>query len=569
MSYKKNIVLGIVLCCIFGIAAAAELTLKDGRVFRNYRIKEVAGSSVTIEYSGVDGEAVTTVAELSQLPPEIAFLYAANVSVAPAVRSTAAVGSGDAGSPVAMKGFVDQLKNISDRAGRLRAVDDIKIQLEQQISSRAVQDEFAVAWVDSEGLLLRVLSNNGTLKAGEYIFVKGARSYGNKLRLSVYPVGFRKKYGSFGSVKVFTSQSNEAAAEAVKFICHAAGVRELLEAEKNTPVRREVQNIRQTAAAPAPGADYEPQPLQSNPINQTYDYNSAFNKDDWRSRQRQRNSDYNNRRRNCEPVNADTKDLRQSAAKRAEELLTQAKNAKRPGEAVTNVNYNKAQLTSSGGVRESEKAAARQSYSDLRNSSVRANEAAAERQSYSNIRNVRESENVAERQSYSNVRNVRESESVAERQSYSNVRNVRANEAAAERQSYSNVRNVRESESVAERQSYSNVRNVRESEQVASSKKYSDVRNVRENERVAETPKYSDINKNRVVEEPKVKFVQEAQQKNFNQKKQTGKCRKICEEIKEAPPKKKTGSFSGGPIVKRDKRKIFSYDHLPDKFRKR
>ena len=591
-SWDKLVVFSILLSCASSYLAAADLTLKDGRVFRNYRIKDVAGNAVTIEHTGSDGKVAAEVADLSQLPLEVAFLYGVSVPAAPAKRAVVPAASGDAGSPVKMREFVEQLKNISDRTERLKAAEDIKMQLEQEISSRGLQDEFSVVWVDSDGLLVRVLRDNGSLKTNELIFVKGARSLGNRSLLTVYPAGFRKKYGSFGSVKVFALQSSEAAAEAARFICRAAGDGGLLESGKNVAVNSEPRGVRHDLpAAPLPAA--EPAQPKFNPLNQTYDYDSGITRGSWRDQRSKRRTADNDRRGNYNPVNTNIDSQRQSDAKRAEEMLKQAKNFKMPVEAVTNVNYNKAKLTSNGGIRESEQVAERQSYSDLRNSSVRANEAstarqsysdirnssyrasesAAERQSYSNVRNVRESESAAERQSYSNVRNVRESESASERQSYSNVRNVRENEQVAERQSYSNVRNVRENESASERQSYSNVRNVRENEQVTGNKKYSDIRNVRENESVNVREKYSEFTKNKVVEEPKIKIVQEEQAKSFAQKKQIGNCqgegvrRKVCETPK-LPPKK-SSSFSGGPIIKRDKRKVFTYDHISDKFRKK
>ena len=458
-------------------------------------------------------------------------------------------------------------------------------------------------WVDTDGLLVKAMRDNGTLKAEEYIFVHGAGRSSGKLRLTIYPTGIRRQYGSFGKVKIFALKSADASAVAVKSICAAAGTGDLM-----NPTPNVIADNSRSEASPAAALPEKDVPERKiNPINQAYDYDSGITKGSWRDqRTKRRNSDYDPHR-TVSPSGNNNNDsfsnYHQDRRNQAIDTLKQAKNVRQPTEQVTNSSYNKPQLTATSGVRESEAAVARQSYADYRNSSVRANEAAADRQSYSDYRSssVRENETAATRQSYSDIRNtsVRENETSATRQSYSDIRNasVRENETAATRQSYSDIRNasVRENETAANRQSYSDIRktsvrenetatnrqsysdvrkaSVRENESSGNTQKYSDYRNkvVRENESVAEPKRYSDVANRKVVEEPKIKYAQEVRETDFKERKQTGNCqgsgakRIVCEP--KVKPEKKT-KMQSSPIVKRDKRKIFSYDHVPAKFRK-
>ena len=579
----KKIDLAVIALACSGVSLpAADLVLKDGRVLRNYRVKNVTGDQVRVEYAATDDEFTESVVSLSQLPPEVAFLFGGTVQTQNRTKRVVSVPSARASVRGRLGKYVKQLQDIpsGSRNERIQAAEDIKRQLEQEISSDALDDEFYVAWVDGNGLLLRVLRDNGDLKTNEYIFVQGARGSSGKLRLKIYPAGIKRRYGSFGSVRFYAVTCAEAADTAVKFVCHAAGEKDLLTPEK-TVDNNDDKPIAGSESSSLPPVDTT---VKRNPFNQTYGYDSIMNKDDRYNRKVYRSEvkSPENRVRSNRSGNDSMRDYQQDRRQQGIEKLKQAAKERPKTEQVTNVESHKPQLTATSGVRESEAVSARQSYSDYRNNTVRANETPATRQSYADYRNnsVRENESVSNRGSYSDYRNntVRSNETTATRQSYSDYRNnsVRENESVSTRQSYSDYRNdtVRENEGVSNRQSYSDVRNqtIRENENDSSRKKYSDFRNqtIRENEQNREPVRYTDYTNRKVSEENNVKYVQEEKKTLFDDRKKTGVCkeegikRKICE-----PPKeKKKVKLESSPIVKRDSRKIFSYDHMPEMFRK-
>ena len=227
----KSVIWGVLLLttAAFDIVIGADLTLKNGQVYKNYRIKAVEGNKAAVLYITDDGSPDIAEINVALLPDNIAGALGIDKSSAASVPAVA-VSQSDLPEHVAAK-IASQLKidllSIAandvqaQQAAEAKATEDLK----KNLSPYSTDAEFETVWNGSDGIIARVLRihKSGYMKVGDKVFIRSSSQLGNRFRAKVYATGCMTPLGSKEMLRVVTFDEASAVKFAVENIFSAVG----------------------------------------------------------------------------------------------------------------------------------------------------------------------------------------------------------------------------------------------------------------------------------------------------------------------------------------------------------
>ena len=228
------------LCCFITLAAIADdLTLPDGSTYRNYKIKSVKDSRVTLAYILPDGSPDIAELPLVVFPQEVQARYQAPV------QTTVQAVNWKAGKnmPEKLTLALTQLQYDLARAGsdnslRRHAADILYRQLLAEIAQTAESTDLQVNSIDSNGTLVKVVGTaaGAILRSGEYLYLSNFKAVYPFFKMKIFNSGVSVKTVKYGTVPVWAANENSAGKSAAEFLSSAAGDNTLFAVNTAVPV---------------------------------------------------------------------------------------------------------------------------------------------------------------------------------------------------------------------------------------------------------------------------------------------------------------------------------------------
>ena len=240
-------------------AAGADLTLKNGKVYRNYRIKSVLDDSATIAYMAQDGSPDIAVISLKDLPDNIVAALGVNVSSAGGLNSGVA---GSVSTPEELAAQLSaQLKTefaalpVDETSPRHFLINKSTELLKKKLAVFFSDAEFETVWVNSDGITAKVLKINRSpvLKVGEKVFIKSSTQLGNRFRAQIYATGCMMDSGG-ELLKVFTFDETSAVKFGMESILTTVGFKD----DKTRTAVQSSSSADQTTVLAAPATPVQP-----------------------------------------------------------------------------------------------------------------------------------------------------------------------------------------------------------------------------------------------------------------------------------------------------------------------
>ena len=181
------------VCAIILPVAAADLVLKNGRVYKNYRIKTVSADKVTIAFLASDGSPDIAEVKLSDLPSEIT----ASLGISSPNKVVAEKKNSIARPEDLIVQLSDQLKKefaalpAGEIDTRRLLISKASELLKKKLAAYFSDAEFETVWNSAEGITARVtrVNKSSFLKVGDKVFIRSSTQLGNRFRAQVYAAG--------------------------------------------------------------------------------------------------------------------------------------------------------------------------------------------------------------------------------------------------------------------------------------------------------------------------------------------------------------------------------------------
>ncbi len=213
-------------------ALSADLQLKNGQVYRNYRIKSLNENRAVVVYTLPDGAPDAVEISVDDLPDN--------------VRS--ALGISGEGSSLSKKNITPEeiliqtalaLKNNliplteNDVAGKQILVNETTGRLQKELEPFISDAEFETVKNGSPLIAVRVLKVNRStvLKTGEPIFIHSSSQLGNRFRAQVYSTGCKMAWNG-KILRVFALDKKTAVKIAMENILSSPGIKEQIYNDK-------------------------------------------------------------------------------------------------------------------------------------------------------------------------------------------------------------------------------------------------------------------------------------------------------------------------------------------------
>ena len=230
----------LAVMCGFSGLTGADLTLKNGSVYRNYRIKSVENGQAVVVFTLPDGSPDMAAVPVSYLPDEIQKQYSVQNW-----QSCKNMTDKVAAAAVQLKNSLGLLA-AGDIRGREALAGTMKYELEKSAAEYKVSGNFEVVKNYSNGVLVRVLSssNSSLLKKDSLIFVGGFQPVFQIFSETLYHSGTLVKLEQYGNVEIWNTSVKSAGLQAMEYIAGFAG-------DKNLAKAKAVKSLPAAAAAPA------------------------------------------------------------------------------------------------------------------------------------------------------------------------------------------------------------------------------------------------------------------------------------------------------------------------------
>ena len=246
-------VLFIAAALIFAFSAAGtDLVLKNGKVYKNYRIKSIQNDKATVAYMAADGVPDIVEVSLNDLPDNI--VSALGISAAVNTAGNAVQVAPLPENIVAQISL--QLKKglaawpADDSKNRQYLICKAAENLKKQLAPYWSDAEFETVWNSTDGVFAKVTKVNKSafLQVGEKVFIRSSTQLGNRFRVQVYAAGCMMDLDN-ELLRVLALDENSAVNIAWENILSAIGGKYVLSdsavKNTNTPV---VQNIKSGSA---------------------------------------------------------------------------------------------------------------------------------------------------------------------------------------------------------------------------------------------------------------------------------------------------------------------------------
>ena len=255
----KMIVWGVfALSAVAGLSlTAADLTLKNGQVYRNYRIKSVNGNKTVVLYIARDGSPDSVEVDTDLLPDSISNALGIASSAGEASESVEKLQTPELVAAEVSAQIRIDLAGVSakDTVGRQAAAVKAAETLKRNLLPFFTDAEFETVWNGSDGVLAKVTKVNKSsyIKSGDKVFIRSSSHLGNRFRAQVYATGCMMQFGNNEMLRVVTFDESSAIKFALENIFSSIGHGDLM---KNSGTDRNAdKNVSnsssQTAVTPA------------------------------------------------------------------------------------------------------------------------------------------------------------------------------------------------------------------------------------------------------------------------------------------------------------------------------
>lgn len=248
----KQIFSGLTL--LFAWAAfslnGADLVDKDGRLYRNFRIREVSNGRAAILYTLADGSPEIAYLPVSKLPDELQRQYP--MSSEKAVSRSRNWQSGRTLREklnLAAQQLDGDLKRLpaGDHAGRRALAGKLYSQLENMLAGYGETVDLQFVSGDRNGSLVRVVGTGvkSQLRSGQYLFMHQSKFSQKSFRMKVYPAGDVINYGKYGRIAIYGESTAKAAEAAGNYIAGRVGDNTLFlpQTPAEDPTRRNTETV--------------------------------------------------------------------------------------------------------------------------------------------------------------------------------------------------------------------------------------------------------------------------------------------------------------------------------------
>ncbi len=202
------------------VACSENLTLKDGRVLRNYRIAEIQDDRVIVAFSNQQNQPDALAVAIADLPEELQKKY----------RSETKQKARGSRKPKTLRGVwimtAEQLEKDLSRlpADAVQSRRTLAKQTWQRVSrtiaANAETVDLKLISADRSGLLLQVVKSyaGSRLRNGQYLYFAGDKPANEVFRKKIYPSGINLEYTQYGKLPMFGESEASATALALGFI---------------------------------------------------------------------------------------------------------------------------------------------------------------------------------------------------------------------------------------------------------------------------------------------------------------------------------------------------------------
>ena len=266
----RNFIMGVALMAFCGgllNLSAADLVLKNGKVYKSYRVKSVKNDKVVVAFLGQDGAPDVAEINVADLPDDTVKALGVNQQAAQAVSPAEKITS-----QVSARLKTDLAAlSAGDSAGRQALLDQAAAVLKKELAPYYSDAEFETVWNSADGVIAKVVKVNSStvLQLNEKIFIRSASQLSSRFRALVYATGCVMPFGNNEILPVFAFDEASAAEFALKNILTVIGETAPVAAAQDT-----------TAAAAAPAAQVYPQYQPMEPVQPVVNNYYIYENDD-------------------------------------------------------------------------------------------------------------------------------------------------------------------------------------------------------------------------------------------------------------------------------------------------
>lgn len=230
---KKNCLLIGMMLLLGGVALGDDLVTAGGATYRNYQIKKIGASALTIAYLNDKGEPDIADIPFAELPDSIRKYYPSAPQSAPDAQT---VPAGQAGRPglQSKAGLESDLHTLgtnlaaelaklapNDKSGRAALAAQVRAMLTRMLPQYAQEADFMFVTMDGSGVLIKVVGtpSGSQLKSNSFLYVYGAeRPAYRAFHSTLYPGGRSIAYSTYGVVPVYAVTVDDAIEVAVDWL---------------------------------------------------------------------------------------------------------------------------------------------------------------------------------------------------------------------------------------------------------------------------------------------------------------------------------------------------------------
>ena len=199
----------------------ADLIDKDGRVYRNYRIKNVRNGQVEVLYSLPDGRPDSCWVRFDRLPDVLQRQYQKKYKDWQSGKTLREK------LVLAGRQLERDLSRFApeDHHNRYAVANKLAVQLERVLAAYGETADFALVAGERNGALLRVVGTGegSQLRSGQYIYMYKGNPRIRAFRMKLYPVGDVMNHAKYGKIAIYAENTEKAVQAAVDFIGRSIG----------------------------------------------------------------------------------------------------------------------------------------------------------------------------------------------------------------------------------------------------------------------------------------------------------------------------------------------------------
>ena len=207
--------------------SGADLIDKDGRLYCNYRIKEVRNGKVQILHTLADGSPEASWVRLDRLPEVLQQRYQPKYKdwqTGKTLREKLVLAGRQLARDLSQYAADDQ-SNRYALAGKLAG------QLESVLAAYGETADFSLVAAERNGAVLRVVGTgvNSQLRSGQYIYMYKGKPELRACRMKLYPTGDVMNHARYGKIAIYAENTRKAVESATDFIGRSIGLPDLFQ----------------------------------------------------------------------------------------------------------------------------------------------------------------------------------------------------------------------------------------------------------------------------------------------------------------------------------------------------